>query len=274
MQRRYAHLRGLPLQFFHNVRPLVLIGSDHVHLITADKPVCQGSKGGPIAVHTALGWALQGTEESTTSHSSVHQCLFVSTACPDDLLYRNVEKLWQLDILPYRNEKLVVQSREDQEAITLLECRTQRIEVDYVQRYATPLLRKPGAPKPTSTIQSVMPSLRSTERKLQRDPEKAAVYSGEINKLIKAGCVSKLQPEDVTKSEEAWYIPHHLVCHNDKPRLVFNCLFRYQGLSLNDQLLLGSALGPSLLGVLLILSTPHGCKCVYPWNVPSGPLAA
>ncbi len=89
-------------------------------------------------MHTALGWALQGTEESTPSHSSVHQCLFVSTACPDDLLYRNVEKLWQLDILPYRNEKLVVRSREDQEAIKLLECKTQRIQLNDVQRYATP----------------------------------------------------------------------------------------------------------------------------------------
>ncbi|XP_073724410.1 uncharacterized protein [Misgurnus anguillicaudatus] len=251
LQRRYAHLRELPLQSFHNVRPLVLIGSDHVHLITADRPVRRGLKGGPVAMHTALGWALQGAEDCMPSHESVQQCLFVSTDCPNDLLCRNVEKLWQLDILPYRNEKLVVRSKEDQEAIKLLESRTQRIEVEEIQRYATPLLRRPGAPKLMSTIQSVMPSLRSTERKLQRDPDKAVVYSSEINKLIKAGYVTKLQPEEVAKSEEAWYIPHHLVYHNDKPRVVFNCSFKYQGLSLNDQLLPGPALGPSLLGVLL-----------------------
>ncbi len=161
------------------MRPLVLIGSDHVHLITADKPVRQGSKGGPIAVHTALGWALQGTEESTPSHNSVHQCLFVSTACPDDLLYRNVEKLWQLDILPYQNDELVVRSREDQEVIKLLECKTQRITVERCSA----------------------------------------------------------------------------LCH--PPRLVFNCSFRYQGLSLNDQLLTGPALGPSLLGVLLRFRHNH-----------------
>lgn len=172
------------------------------------------------------------------------------------MLYRNVEELWQLDVLPYRNEKLVVRSREDQEAIKLLESRTQRIMVEGVQCYATPLLRKSGAPK-LSTIQSVMPSLRSTEKKLKGDPEKAAIYSGEINKIIKAGYVTKLQPEEVTESEEAWYIPHHLVCHNDKPRLVFSCSFRYQGLSLNDQLLPGPALGPSLLGVLLRFRQHH-----------------
>lgn len=66
-------------------------------------------------------------------------------------------------------------------------------KVDDVQRYATPLLCKLDAPKLTSMIQSIMPSLRSTERKLQSDPEKTNVYSGEINKLIKAGYVTKLQ---------------------------------------------------------------------------------
>ncbi|XP_073766348.1 uncharacterized protein [Danio rerio] len=251
LQKLYAHLRGLPLQSFHNVRPLVLIGSDHVHLITADKPVHQGVKGGPVAIHTALGWALQGAEKSTPIHNSVQQCLFTSASCPNDLLYRSVEKLWQLDILPYRNEKLVVRSREDQEAIKLLECKTQTINVEGVQRYATPLLRKPGAPTLLSTTRSVMPTLRSIERKLQRDPEKATIYSREIEKLIKAGYVTKIHPEEISQSKEAWYIPHHLVCHNDKPRLVFNCSFRSQGQSLNDQLLPGPALGPSLLGVLL-----------------------
>lgn len=74
LQKWYAHLRGLPLQSFHNVRPLVLIGSDHVHLITADKPVCQGTKGGPAAVYTALGGPYRGlrtAHQATTQYSSV-----------------------------------------------------------------------------------------------------------------------------------------------------------------------------------------------------------
>lgn len=58
--RRYAHLRRVPLQPFHKVHPLVLIGSDQVHLITAKEPIRQGTKRGPVAVHTVLGWAHQG----------------------------------------------------------------------------------------------------------------------------------------------------------------------------------------------------------------------
>ncbi|XP_028301819.1 uncharacterized protein LOC114462917 [Gouania willdenowi] len=251
LQRRHSHLRGIPLQPFQNVRPLVLLGSDHVHLITATEPIRRGSNGGPIAIHTVLGWALQGAEKCIPEQSPVQQCLFTSVVSPDDLLYRNVERLWQLDVLPFRNEKLVVRSREDQVAISLLETKTQRIKEGGVCRYATPLLRKPGSPKLNGSAHSVMAHLRATERRLKRDPEKAAIYSAEINKLIKAGYVKKLHPKDVGQSAEAWYLPHHLVCHNNKPRLVFDCSFRFQDVSLNEQLLPGPTLGPSLVGVLL-----------------------
>ncbi|XP_039520697.1 uncharacterized protein LOC120474476 [Pimephales promelas] len=53
------------------------------------------------------------------------------------------------------------------------------------------------------------------------------------------------------QSHERWFIPHHMVTHNDKNRLVFNCSFQYQGMNLNESLIPGPALGPSLLGVLI-----------------------
>ena len=46
-----------------------------------------------------------------------------------------------MDVLPYRNEKLVVRSRQDQEAIHLLQEQPVRVKVDGIERYATPLLR-------------------------------------------------------------------------------------------------------------------------------------
>ncbi|XP_063062170.1 uncharacterized protein LOC134455033 [Engraulis encrasicolus] len=42
-----------------------------------------------------------------------------------------------------------------------------------------------------------------------------------------------------------------MVEHNGKHRVVFNCSFQHKGLSLNEMLLPGPTLGPSLLGVLL-----------------------
>ncbi|XP_016132499.1 uncharacterized protein [Sinocyclocheilus grahami] len=153
----------------------------------------------------------------TTDQAPVQQCFFISTAHTDDLLYRNVERLWQLDVLPFHNEKLVVRSRQDNEAMQLLESQTQQVSVQGVQRYATPLLWKPDALKLKGSMQSVLANLRSTERRLQKDPKKASINSGEIAKLIKAGYVAKLNQREAAQAEETWYLPHHLVSHNNKP---------------------------------------------------------
>lgn len=100
-------------------------------------------------------------------------------------------------------------------------------------------------------MHSVLVHLRVIEKGLKRDPERAAIYSAEVNKLITTGYVKKLQVEEVEKPAEVWYLPHHLVCTSNKPRLVFNCSFQHQNVSLNEQLLLGPMLGPSLVGVLI-----------------------
>ncbi|XP_051717031.1 uncharacterized protein LOC127494876 [Ctenopharyngodon idella] len=96
-----------------------------------------------------------------------------------------------------------------------------------------------------------MPHLRKTERHLLKDPERAATYSAEIKKLVEEGYVAKIDPDKTPQSLETWFIPHHMVTHNDKNRLVFNCSFQYKGMNLNESLLPGRVLGPSLLGVLL-----------------------
>lgn len=66
-----------------------------------------------------------------------------------------------------------------------------------------------------------------------------------------AGYIKQLSPETVDSSSESWYLPHHVVHHNGKGRLVFNCSYQHDGQTLNSQLLPGPILGPSLLGVLL-----------------------
>lgn len=120
----------IPLQSFHKVCLLVLICSDQVYLITLKEPICQGTRMGPVAVCTTLGWAFQG--------AVMELRLFLSTSHPDDIHYRNVERLWQLDVLPFRNKKLVVWSKKDKGAMHLPESQTQQVTVKGVQRYATP----------------------------------------------------------------------------------------------------------------------------------------
>lgn len=60
LQKKFKHLRGLPLPALNEARPTILIGSDQPHLITPAEPVRLGPPGGPAAVHTRLGWTFQG----------------------------------------------------------------------------------------------------------------------------------------------------------------------------------------------------------------------
>lgn len=91
-----------------------------------------------------------------------------------------------------------------------------RVEVEGILRYATPLLRRKNVPRFQAPPEAVMPSLRSTERRLLKDPEKAAAYCAEIKKLEDAGSVAKLPNKEMNLSEESWFIPHHMVQHNQK----------------------------------------------------------
>ncbi|XP_065102634.1 uncharacterized protein [Paramisgurnus dabryanus] len=251
LQQCYYHLREIPLPSFDKVQPLLLIGSDYPNLITAKEPIRIGPAGGPAAVNTQLGWVLQGPDGLLSHQVPTQQCLFTSLSPIPDPVYQHVERLWQLDVLPYRSEKLVTRSKQDQRAINMLETKTQRVEVNGVERYATPLLRVQDATPLRGTKESVLSSLRNSERRLSKDPERAKVYEAEIQKLLDAGYVVKIPTEHLWTDKESWFIPHHLVHHNGKDRLVFNCSFVHQGISLNQQLLPGPSLGASLLGVLL-----------------------
>lgn len=249
LQQKFRHLRNLPIPAFREAEPVLLIGSDQAHLVTPVEPVRLGPPGSQAAVHTRLGWTLQGPVQLMGRPTDSTQCLY--TSCPPQLeeLYRHVERLWRLDSVPHRPEREVMRSKQDQLAVATLDAKTVRTEVNGIQRYATPLLRHPDMPLLVAPKESVMPLLRSTERRLRKDPQQAEAYQKEIQKLIDAGVVSEVSKE--TPHEEEWYIPHHLVSRSGKFRLVFNCSHQYLGQSLNQYLLPGPTLGPSLLGVML-----------------------
>lgn len=75
-------------------------------------------------------------------------------------LWRNVERQWQMDLLPCRNEKIVHCSKQDQEAVELLEAKTVRVDIDGIQRYATPLLPNKDMSPLHASKEAVMANLR------------------------------------------------------------------------------------------------------------------
>ncbi|KAJ8412302.1 hypothetical protein AAFF_G00145690 [Aldrovandia affinis] len=123
-----------------------------------------------------------------------------------------------------RSEKPITRSKRDQEAVNLLDA---KMDVDGVQRYATPLLRVKDMLRLQALKEAVLANLHSVERRLGKDPEKATVYSGEVQKLEQAGttcrpcCVTyalqkhvidhSLPGEDVRESvKRCFYVDNHL----------------------------------------------------------------
>ena len=73
-----------------------------------------------------------------------------------------------------------------------------------------------------------------------------------MDDLINKGYARKVRKENLDNSD-VWYLPHHAVFHPQKPdkvRVVFDCSAKFQGTSLNDQLLQGPDLTNTLVGVL------------------------
>ncbi|KAL0184292.1 hypothetical protein M9458_019988, partial [Cirrhinus mrigala] len=232
-------------------QPLLLIGSDMPHLLVPVQPIRMGPPNAPIAVHTRLGWTLQGPVGCSQTAPCDQQCLNISIDAQNAELLKNVERLWQTDTLPYINETTATRSKQDQHALTLLQKRTARVEVNGILRYATPLLRQLNPVTLNAPKEAVLASLRRTKRRLDKDPDLSEAYCTEMKKLEQAGYVAEISPQEAEKSTESSYIPHHMVNHNGKNRIVFNCSFQYQGQSLNEHLIPGPIIGPSLLGVLL-----------------------
>jgi len=114
LQKKYRHLQGLAILPIDGAQPTLLIGSDHAHLIIPIGPVRLGPPGGPVAVKTNLGWTLQGPAKYLQQQFPTTQCFFTAISSPSAELFSQVEQLWHLDMLPFKSERLLTRSRQDQ----------------------------------------------------------------------------------------------------------------------------------------------------------------
>ena len=82
---------------------------------------------------------------------------------------------------------------------------------------------------------------------------------------LKKGYMERAPEKDSEETRgKVWYLPHHGVVHpqKDKLRVVYDCSAKYQGTSLNQELLKGPDLANNLVGVLTRFRegkvAPHG----------------
>ncbi|XP_068231995.1 uncharacterized protein [Palaemon carinicauda] len=90
------------------------------------------------------------------------------------------------------------------------------------------------------------------KKKMQKDPKYHSDYVNFIDKILQNDYAERIPDSLLTaKSGHVWYLPHHGVYSQRKPdkiRVVFDCSAKFNGISLNDQLLQGPDLTNSLIG--------------------------
>lgn len=247
MAEKYPHLRRIPIKSYHNATPRMIIGIEHVRLLTSQK-LREGKGEGPVAVKTRLGWSVFGrqTEEiPTVERVNFHH----SESLSNRALHDSMKQFFRLEESTVTTK---MEAEEDKRARQLLEQRTVRTG----SRFETGLLWKVDNPSLPNSFPMALQRLKSLERKLARDPGLRQRVKDQINGYLAKNYAHKASEQELedTNTKHSWYLPLGVVENPKKPgktRLIWDAAAKVQGISLNDLLLKGPDLLTSLLAVLM-----------------------
>ena len=206
--------------------------------------------GGPYAVKTRLGWTIVGPSDQGTDITSGATVKInrVGTSAKEDIA-KMLTEMYNSDFTekpgsepsPSVEDKLWQRQVNDS-----IKKRDGKYEI------ALPLKHQnTNLPNNRKMAERRVESLK---RKFERDESLHRRYTECIEELIREGHAEVVPPHQVGRPGKTWYLPHHAVSHPAKPektRIVFDCSAKFDGKSLNAQLLQGPDLTNSLLGVLL-----------------------
>ena len=242
VSEKWPHLAGISFPQIGADQVTLLIGSDVPEAFwTLEER--RGGKKEPYAIRSPLGWTLMGpTGEVGIGTPQVH---FQQT----DVLGQQLEHMWKTDFSDSLSDNRCSMSVEDRQALQIMRETISKRDGKYM--LSLPWRHSPEH-FPNNKAQASV-RLRLLGRKLQKDEMLCEQYKTTIQEYIDNGYARKVTPEELEQTS-AWYLPHHPVVNPNKPgkvRIVFDCAAKYQGVSLNDQLLQGPDFMNSLVGVLL-----------------------
>lgn len=224
---------------------MLLIGTDsplaHIPL-----EVRSGTGSQPYAVRSRLGWAIRGPiqDVSGTEEANVH---FGESG--DDILQQQLERMWKTDFNDRVQDDKVCMSIEDKKALKIMDSTLEFQDGHYTLGLPW---RNNNSSLPNN-ITLAQARLYQLKRKLLHDEKLHEMYTKTVTEYIDKGYARELNNTDVD-SNTVWYLPHHPVTNENKPgkvRVVFDCAAKYQGVSLNSQLLQGPDLMNNLIGVVI-----------------------
>lgn len=240
--QKWQHLNHLELPELDVDQVHLLIGQDCADLLMPGE-VKKGRPGEPFAVHTPLGWVINGPIDPFKS--TVKTSHFVHNI---SVLERDLSKLWELEGV---NSEVPGMSQSDLKTLETWD--NGKIVVE--NHYTLPIPFKIEGHYLPDNRSMAERRLQMLGKRLNKDYHLRKKYTEEIHKLHKKGYAEEVPPEDLNRVDgKVWYLPHHPV-HNpkkpDKTRIVFDCAAKFGGSSLNDHVCQGPDLANKLIGVLL-----------------------
>ncbi|XP_028395685.1 uncharacterized protein LOC114519713 [Dendronephthya gigantea] len=237
----------------------LLIGNN---CIPAHEPlkVISSNGNGPFAVLLPHGWTVGGPLRSEPSQSDTHK-VSVNRVVVREI--QNVKEIITpkllLDALAIDfNEYSAVSTDSDGKGYSYEDkLFLKKVEngVRYNEgHYEIPLpFRTENIEMPNNKMQAIKRA-EWQKKKMLKNEKYREDYKTFMEDVIAKGYAERIPAESpLPENGKVWYIPHHGVYHPKKPekiRVVFDCSSRFQGTSINDQLLSGPNLTNTLVGVL------------------------
>ncbi|XP_058456399.1 uncharacterized protein LOC131433814 [Malaya genurostris] len=255
LAKKYKHLIGLPIRSYARVTPKILIGMNNCrlgHVLDSR----EGNEIEPSAAKTRLGWIVYGPCSSSSdsslikpvSHSSYHIC--ECNKNNDDALHSAVKEYFALDSMGVISPRKILQSKEDERALYLLQQCT-RLKNG---KYESGLLWKYDDIRLPNSREMALSRTKCLEKRMTREPELAHLLRSKIIDYENSGYIRELTPQELTiPRPRVWYLPIFTVINPNKPgklRIVWDAAAKVRGVSLNSQLLKGPDLLNSLVSVL------------------------
>ncbi|XP_062701454.1 uncharacterized protein LOC115254319 [Aedes albopictus] len=246
LMQDFQHLRGIPIEEYHDAVPRLLIGVDNLKLSLPLK-VREGKEGVPVAVKTRLGWCVYGGQRSDDSSlASYHIC-----ECNEDTgMDETVKAYFSMEDVGVRPANDCM-SEEDKRAHQILEETT----IFVGDRYESGLLWRFDKFELPDSYPMAIKRLQCLQRRMEKDPVLKENIQRQIQEYLERGYAHRASAEELSTADprRIWFLPLGAVVNPKKPskvRLIWDASAKVDGISLNDMLLKGPDQLASLPGVI------------------------
>ena len=244
-----SHLTLADPDFHTPGRIDILLGADVYHRLLGTQPAILGSNSDPAAVATIFGWAITGPVPSQTTHVQAAPSLHEPLSPADLHLDKRMMQFWDVEGVDKAPESFT--SIENQVQVhyndTTSYCSTQH-------RYTVKLPRKADVPALGDSRSQALSRYINNEKSILRrkvwEPFQAVVQG-----YLDLGHAELIPPSEPVPKVH-YYLPMHSVTKQSstttKLRVVFDgSATTSTGISLNQSLLIGPTLHPTLGAILI-----------------------